>query len=140
MAEHPDAAPPRTPNFLTWIVAWVIPGGGHVLLGRTGKGIFFFALLLLTFLGGLVLADFRTIKPIADNPFYFIGHFGSGMSLGLTHLLSRSAPRGLVPSRFSEAGLLYMSVAGLLNVLVMMSLNAPTDRSAPPAGKKEGLA
>lgn len=117
--------------FAVLVVAWLIPGGGHILTGKTGKGIFFFFALFLTFVAGLVLADFRKLGYIWDNAFYLVGHFGSGMSLLLAGFAASQAPREWMPVRFHDAGQLYMSVAGLLNVLVMMSLRPPGPAPAP---------
>lgn len=126
----------RLEPLLTLLVAWLIPGGGHILTGKTGKGLFFFALLFLTFLAGLALADFRSIRLVSDNPFYYVGHFGSGMTLFLTQFAASDHPRQWMPARYYEAGLLYMSVSGLLNVLVMMSLR-PGAAPVPAAAKGE---
>ncbi|MBI5368410.1 MAG: hypothetical protein HZA54_15345 [Planctomycetes bacterium] len=116
------------------VVGWLIPGGGHILLGRTGKGLFFFGLLFLTSVAGLVLADFRAVKFVWDNMFYWVGFFGSGMSLLLVELATAPDPKEWVPPRFYEVGLLYMTVAGLLNLVVMLSLPAAEETADAPAG------
>ncbi len=49
-----DAAPLRSP-FLTILAAWLIPGGGHFLLGRRGRAGIIFGTVLLAFLVGVLL-------------------------------------------------------------------------------------
>jgi TM2 domain-containing membrane protein YozV len=47
-------APVRSP-FLTALVGWLIPGAGHFLLGRRGRGAIIFATVLAAFLIGILL-------------------------------------------------------------------------------------
>ncbi len=125
------------------VLAWLIPGAGHVWLGRAGKGFFFFALVAGTFVAGCLLARGRTVT-FDENPFYYIGQVGSGLTLGVTQWL---ASEGLPPRNESarpevDPGLLYMSVAGLLNLLLVLNifdlvLGAPKPAAGNPA-KPEG--
>lgn len=118
--------------FLAISLGWMIPGAGHVLAGQVKKGVFFFLLLTSTFLAGLFLANFRTVRA-SDNPFYFVGQIGSGLNLLLTTLCSGPNPRGWLSQVYFEPGLLYMSVSGLLNILVMLAIFPPPEPApAPP--------
>lgn len=122
------AAPARktVDPVIAMIVGWAVPGAGHLLVGQVKKGLFFFVLLMLTFGGGLLLADFRTVRA-SDNPFYFVGQVGSGLNLLLTYLCTNLSPKGRMPQVYFEPGLLYMSVSGLLNILVVMSILPPLE-------------
>lgn len=110
------------------VLGWLVPGLGHMFLGKWGKGLFIFLVLTLTFLAGMVLADFRGVT-FDDNQFYFIGRYGSGLTLGLNLLVLSPVPRGLVTPRLYEVGTLYMSLAGLLNILVLFNLPIRRDRA-----------
>lgn len=118
------------------VLGWLIPGAGHMWLGRIWKGIFLFALVAGTFGAGCVLARGRTVT-FDENPFYYIGQIGSGMTLGVTGYLSSE---GMPPRKDSvrpsvDAGLLYMSVAGLLNLLLILNLyDLLIERTVCPAG------
>ena len=46
---------------LAALLAWVLPGLGHVYQGRTGKGILFFVCVLGTFFYGLYLGDGKVV-------------------------------------------------------------------------------
>jgi TM2 domain-containing membrane protein YozV len=43
--------------WLAALLAWLVPGMGHIYQGRTGKGILFFVCVLGTFVFGLVLGQ-----------------------------------------------------------------------------------
>ncbi len=47
-------APLRSP-WLTVILAWLVPGAGHFLLGRKGRGAIIFCSVLLAFTVGLLM-------------------------------------------------------------------------------------
>ncbi|MBV8881707.1 MAG: hypothetical protein JO332_17250 [Planctomycetaceae bacterium] len=108
---------------VAFFLAWLVPGAGHVLLGKWKKGLFFFLILGATYAFGMWIAGFRPVS-FDDNPFYFVGQFGSGATLLIAKL--RGAEKaiirdGLNPSWF-DPGLLYVCVVGLLNLVVMMSI------------------
>ena len=50
-----SAPAPVRPPFLTALAAWLVPGLGHFLLGRRGRGAVIFATVLLTFLTGILM-------------------------------------------------------------------------------------
>jgi len=128
---------------VAFFVGWIVPGAGHFLLGKWKKGLFFFLLLGATYLFGMWIAGFRPVS-YDDNPFYFVGQYGSGITLLIAKL--RGAEKAIVrpaihPSWF-DPGLLYVCVVGLLNLVVMMNtldLKVEAPSSAPaPAGASEG--
>jgi hypothetical protein len=127
---------------IAFFVGWLVPGAGHVLVGKWKKGLFFFGILGVTYLFGMWISGFRTVT-FDDNPFYYVGQFGSGITLLIAKL--RGAEKaiirpGLDPSWF-DPGLLYVCVVGLLNLVVMLSLldakalgeTAAADAKATPA-------
>jgi hypothetical protein len=120
---------------VAFFLGWLVPGAGHVLLGKWKKGLFFFAILGATYLFGTWISGFRPVS-FDDNPFYFVGQYGSGVTLLIAKL--RGAEKavirpGLDPSWF-DPGLLYVCVVGLLNLVVMLSvLDVKTLKEAAPA-------
>jgi len=122
---------------VAFFVGWLVPGAGHVLLGQWKKGLFFFLILGVTYLFGMWIAGFRPVS-FDDNPFYFVGQYGSGVTMLIAKL--RGAEKAVVgpslhPSWF-DPGLLYVCVVGLLNLVVMMSVldaKAPASAVAPSA-------
>ncbi|MCE9581423.1 MAG: hypothetical protein K8T20_02785 [Planctomycetes bacterium] len=102
-------------------LAWLVPGLGHLYMGRPKKALFFFLALTLTYLAGYVLADFRFVR-FDDNPFYYVGRWGSGLTWVATWLCGDAGPRGFSPMELYEPGLLYMCSAGLLNVVLVLNI------------------
>ena len=106
-----------------FFVAWLVPGAGHVLLGKWKKGLFFFLILAATYAFGMTIVGWRPVS-FDDNPFYYVGQYGSGLTLLVAKL--RGAEKAILrpeihPSWF-DPGLLYVCVVGLLNVVVMLNI------------------
>jgi hypothetical protein len=43
------------------LLAWLLPGAGHVYQGRTGKGLLFFICVMGTFVFGLIIGDWKVV-------------------------------------------------------------------------------
>ena len=108
----------RKSLFLGLVLAWLVPGGGHYYMGKKGKGVYYFSLVTLTFLLGVVLARFLCVNP--DRfPYHYLGEVLNG---GAT-LLVQTFTRDLKVERFNpflDYGTLIVTVAGLLNVVVIV--------------------
>lgn len=126
------------PKGIAFLMAWLVPGAGHLMLGKWKKGLFLFGLMGATYLFGLWIVGFRAVS-FDDNPFYYVGQYGSGATFLLSRLMGmeKAYPRpDLHPSWF-DPGLLYICVVGLLNLVLMMNvldikLTAPTPSTAAP--------
>ncbi len=124
---------------LAVLLAWLVPGAGHVLLGRWRKGLFFFSILSATYVFGLWIVGFKAIS-WDDNPFYYVGQWGSGATFAAAQLLSlqKPYPREGIPPSWFDPGLLYVCVVGLLNLVVVINVlevkRSPAGApAAPPA-------
>src|SRR6185295_4408713 len=80
---------------VAFLVGWLVPGAGHVLLGRWKKGLFFFSILAATYAFGMSITGWRPVS-FDDNPFYFVGQYGSGATLLIAKL--RGAEKAIVGS------------------------------------------
>ncbi len=109
-----------------FLLAWVVPGWGHLFLGKWKKALLFFGLLGFLYVTGLWLTGFRTVG-FEDNPFYFVGQYGSGVTSFLGMILGsvKAYPRGDLSLGFYSPGLLYICISGLLNIVVMMNCLDP---------------
>ena len=125
-----------------FFVAWLVPGAGHVLLGKWKKGLFFFLILAATYAFGMYIAGWRPVS-FDDNPFYYVGQYGSAATLLVAKL--RGAEKAILrpeihPSWF-DPGLLYVCVVGLLNIVIMLNVldlklaPSPALQGAAPEGK-----
>ena len=117
---------------LAFFVAWLLPGAGHVLMGKWKKGLFFFALLGAAYAFGMHIAGWRPVS-FDDNPFYFVGQYGSWATLLVAKLRGSEKAilsQGIHPSWF-DPGLLYVCVVGLLNLVLMLNVLDLKPAAAP---------
>lgn len=100
--------------------AWLVPGAGHLWLGRRQKGVIFLVALPLMFLTGLLLdggiSPFELSEPLVALA------AASNVAIGLPWLLARmfDLGGGVVTAASYEYGNCFMIVAGLLNSLVIL--------------------
>lgn len=133
----------RARHAAAFFLGWTIPGAGHFLLGRRGKGVFFFLTLSATYAFGLWVCGFRTVG-FDDNPFYYVGQYGSLLTMAFSHWFGaeKAFPLPDDPLRFSwfDAGLLYVCVAGLLNLVVTLNVFEIRigEPASPPEPREEG--
>ena len=101
------------------LLAWVVPGAGHWVLGRRAKAVMFFVLILGTFLAGWMISHRENVW-FERGRLHMLAQAGGGL---VTFVLGvgrpPADPKEAVMHRF-EIGTLYTMVAGLLNVLVVM--------------------
>jgi hypothetical protein len=105
---------------LVCLVAWALPGAGHLWLGRRQKGGVFLAALLLMFALGLWLQG-RIFPVELSEPLVAlaaIANFGVGIPWLLARMLDLGA--GSVTAVTYEYGNCFLIVAGLLNFLVIL--------------------
>jgi len=124
-----------------YLIAWLFPGAGHFVMGKWAKGLFFLGLLGGLWLAGLWIVGFKSVD-WDENPFYFVGQYGSGLTMLGSQVLfpAKSFPREGLHLSWYDPGLLYVCCAGLLNLVVMLNLievKAPAAKpAAPPAPEK----
>ena len=101
-------------------VAWLVPGAGHLWLGRRQKGLVFLLALPLMFLIGLWL-DGRIFPFDFSEPLVGLAAIAD-LGIGLPWFLARmsEAGAGVVTSANYEYGNTFLIVAGLLNFLVII--------------------
>jgi len=100
------------------VIAWLVPGAGHYYIGRKGKAVYFFVLVSAAYLLGLILADFRNVN-IDRFPWHYYGEIFYGGATLLVQQLTQNLHVGEF-NRFLDHGTLITTVAGLLNVVVMV--------------------
>jgi len=105
---------------LVVVLAWLVPGAGHLWQGRRQKGIIFLLALPLMFVVGLLL-DGRLFPLEVAEPLVFLGAIAD-RGIGLPFLLARfmDAGAGLVTAVSYEYGNTFLMTAGLLNFLVIL--------------------
>ena len=119
-AERPRAAAEPGRLALVCGLAWLVPGGGHLLLGRRQKGLVFLIALPLMFLTGLWLQG-RLFPLEISDPLVFLGAIAN-RGIGLPFFIARmmDAGAGTVTAVSYEYGNTFLMTGGLLNFLVII--------------------
>jgi hypothetical protein len=143
MAAHSQTAAhvtkPATP-LNVWlppvILGWVIPGGGHFLLKRTGRGALIFASVFLMFLFGLFMRGMMftpqgggDVLTSLINYGGFIADIAAGAFYLIAAMFGYSQPD--LPGDVHDYGTKFLVTAGLLNILAIV------DAYEIAAGKKD---
>lgn len=106
------------PPAVVCVVSWLVPGAGHLILGRRQKGIIFLVALPVMFVIGLALKG-RLFPFVFSEPLVglaAIANVGMGIPYFIAKLLSLGP--GVVTAASYEYGNTFLIVAGLLNMLV----------------------
>lgn len=119
-AERPRAA--VEPGWVAFVcvLAWLIPGAGHLLQKRRDKGIVLLIAIPLMFGIGLYLSG-RLFPLEASDPLVFLGAIAN-RGVGLPYMIARlmDAGAGTVIDQSYEYGNTFLMTAGLLNFLVIL--------------------
>lgn len=109
-----------TNTYLICAAAWLVPGAGHLWLGRRQKGVTFLVTLTLMFLCGLWLEG-RLFPFQPTQPLVALSAFAD-VGLGLPYFVAKAmhAGAGRVVAITYEYGNSFIIVAGLLNMLVVL--------------------
>jgi uncharacterized protein DUF6677 len=124
------------------VLAWLLPGAGHVYLGKRRRGAVFFLVVLATFLLGLLndgrsyLADgqqpltyLATLANLATGPLEIVSRHATYHRLVYSLPADENSPeaqalltamRDKVKSVTDEYGTTYLLTAGLMNMLLIL--------------------
>ena len=116
------------PPLNVWIapvaLGWLVPGGGHLLLKRRGRGALLAVSIVAMFVLGLLMrgAMFKPqsgdILTILINWGGFLGDISSGILYLVTTWLGYTQPD--MPGAVHDYGTKFLVTAGLLNVLALV--------------------
>ena len=105
-------------------LSWLVPGGGHLLLKRTGRGLLLMAAITSMFVCGLMMRGAMFQPESGDllttliNTGGFIGDVASGILYLLSRMLGYNQPD--VAGAVHDNGTKFLVTAGLLNILAMV--------------------
>ena len=111
----------RTRAFLFFCLGWLIPGLGHFLQKKTGKGVVFCSGVLALLVLGLTMQG--QVTPLYDlQPLTLIKFFGS-LGNGILFFIMKLAGLGLGNARAVsfDFGTTYIVSAGIMNVLIAIN-------------------
>ena len=127
MAKEKEEKQPLPP-IGTWgpavALAWLIPGGGHFLLKKTGRAALLLASITSMFVCGLMMRGAMFSPASGDllttliNTGGFIGDVASGILYLMSAWLGYNQPD--TAGAVHDYGTKFLVVAGLLNILAMV--------------------
>ena len=119
-----DDSPSRVSPLLVLVAGWLVPGAGHLLLGKWIRA----ALLIVSVLGmfaiGIALQG-KIYTPNVGEPLDMLG-FAGDLGSGIIYLLARLLGWGQAPVLVAVAdyGTKFIVVAGLLNVVAAVDAHS----------------
>ncbi len=101
------------------LLAWLVPGGGHVMLGKRKHAAVIFVTIVMTLGIGLYIGSIGVINPVGAKPWYV----AQVMNTPAVAALGQMTRGGDYPvyGRPNEIGQIYTSIAGLLNLLCIVN-------------------
>jgi len=120
-ADTPKIAtqPITTMSVVVPAVAWLIPGAGHLIQKRWGRGLLLMGSICTMFALGLALQG-RVYKPNGGDildMLGFVGNIGAGGLYIMTRALDWG--QGAIAHATADYGTKYLIVAGLLNFIAV---------------------
>ena len=101
------------------LAGWLIPGGGHWVLGKKLHAIIIFVSIVLAFCIGIYIGSVGVINPVGARPWYVAQTMNSPVVIALGRITTSGDYR--VYGRPNEIGQIYTSIAGLLNLLCIVN-------------------
>jgi hypothetical protein len=124
MAENTNALPPAGKWVPALLLAWLIPGGGHFLLKRPGRGALLLACVASMFLLGLMMRGALFSPQTGDilTTVIYVGGFIANVMSGILYLLTNWLGYNQVDvaGHVHDYGTKFLVAAGLLNILAMV--------------------
>ncbi|MFP5288761.1 MAG: DUF6677 family protein [Thermoanaerobaculia bacterium] len=115
----PAGVPVGNP-YLAMVLAWLVPGLGHVYLKRTGRGLVFLLITLVCLWVGCELQG-NLYRPLPGQPLTLLAT-GGAMGMGLPYFILRYGAEyaGDIVGAGYEYGTAFLLTAGLMNWLLVL--------------------
>ncbi len=111
------------------LLAWLVPGLGHIYLGYHLRGLICMVTITLTFWTGVAIGSVQATVDPHERGLWFMAQLGTGGNALTAYVLHRAVespePLGARPVftahwLSADVGVHYTGVAGLLNLLVIL--------------------
>ncbi len=125
MKEHDDHKPESAPAapFALLLAAWLVPGLGHLILGKKQRALVFAVVILGAFITGAVLRG-ALVVPRPGAPFSWLAFFaclGNGALYIAGHLFGFG--NGTAADPGFGYGNTFLITAGLMNLLLVLDVS-----------------
>jgi hypothetical protein len=105
---------------LAAVIAWLVPGAGHLYLGRRGRAAVFLGVVLVAVVIGLALNG-NLYRVLPNQPLTVLGTLAS-MGMGVLYFVLRwmVGYEGEIVAAGYEYGTAFLLTAGLMNWLLVL--------------------
>lgn len=119
------------------LLAWLIPGLGHIYLGHRTRGLILLVTVTVTFWCGVAIGGVRSTVDPRERRLWFVAQICTGGNTIAAVMLRQRIERTMSPEELAgpaghwlpaDVGVHYTGVAGLLNLLVILDAVARGDR------------
>jgi uncharacterized protein DUF6677 len=119
-----DNAAGSTFPMLVLIAGWLVPGAGHLILGKWVRALLLAAAILIMFSVGVALGG-KLYSPNTGEPLDILGFLGD-VGAGLPYLIGRLAGWGQAPvlTAVADYGKEFIVVGGMLNVVAAVDAHS----------------
>ncbi len=116
----PVVRPPVGNPYLAAVLAWLVPGLGHVYVKRLRRGVAFFVLVIAAVWIGCALQG-NLYRPMPNQPLSLLATLGA-MGMGAPYFILRSAMgyAGVNDAPGYEYGTAFLLTGGLMNLLLVL--------------------
>jgi hypothetical protein len=111
-------------GYMALIAGWLVPGAGHLMLKKWGRGLLVLAAITCMFVLGIMMGA-RLYAPNAADLLDMLGFLGD-LGAGLLYLVSHAMGLGQAPVQVVTAdyGAKFVVVAGLLNLIAAVDAHS----------------
>lgn len=120
-ARGPSAG--RLPLSLLMVLGWLVPGLGHLILGRRLRAAVFFGVISVSFVVGILLQG-ELILPKAGDPLSYvaaIATIGNGIPFFAAKYFGLG--QGVTTSVSFDFGKTFLLTAGMMNLLLLLDIH-----------------
>lgn len=124
---------------LAGLLAWILPGLGHIFLGYRIRGIILLVTVTATFWTGVAIGSVQATVDPQERKLWFAAQICSGGNTLAAYTLAEVAEAeaeasGITPApahwRSADVGVHYTGVAGLMNLLIILDAISRADPSS----------
>ena len=115
-----ESQPLSARTVATLLAAWLVPGCGHLMLGRLRRGVIFFLVVLTAIVVGCLLEG-NLYRVLPNQPLTILATLGS-MGMGTPYFILRFifGYQGNIVAAGYEYGSAFLLTAGLMNLLLIL--------------------
>ena len=125
---------------LAGLLAWLLPGAGHLFIGERARGLIVLVVIGVTFWAGVSIGGIKTTVDPYGRSLWFMGQICAGGHALASWALGtqvgaapgEDASRLIAYGRAEEVAVIYTAICGMLNVLLILDVLARAERQHLP--------